>query len=295
MLIRYLYYSYFILLSFSYSFEESFNTEIGQCHLKIENSKYDLGLKRKIKLSAEILTKNFGPVSKNIYYINIINNKKEVKRFPDWASGIAIRNKVFILRNKLSDVIVNHELCHIYQHKIKNSNTLPSWFKEGMAMHFSKDFFNQEAITLSESILLDYVIELDQLHNISKLKDIKNIKVAYQESLYAYQKIISDYSSTAIKNIFLQMNNNIPFDIAFKNILGIELNNFELQIDEKIKESTFTSILFNLPSILIFISSIIITIIFIYIRVRNKRTIKRWEIEEKLELLDEDNNSNDNN
>ena len=176
MLIRYLYYSYFILLSFSYSFEESFNTEIGQCHLKIENSKYDLGLKRKIKLSAEILTKNFGPVSKNIYYINIINNKKEVKRFPDWASGIAIRNKVFILRNKLSDVIVNHELCHIYQHKIKNSNTLPSWFKEGMAMHFSKDFFNQEAITLSESILLDYVIELDQLHNISKLKNIKILK-----------------------------------------------------------------------------------------------------------------------
>ena len=124
-------------------------------------------------------------------------------------------------------------------------------------MHFSKDFFNQDITTLSESVLLDYVIELDQLHNISKLKDIKNIKVAYKESLYAYQKILSDYSSISIKKILLQMNNNnIPFDKAFKNILGIELNKFESQIDEKIKESTITSILFNLPSILIFISSI---------------------------------------
>ena len=46
----------------------------------------------------------------------------------------------------ISNTIVNHELCHVYQHKIKNSKTIPAWFKEGMAMYFSKDFFNKEKI-----------------------------------------------------------------------------------------------------------------------------------------------------
>ena len=93
------------------------------------------------------------------------------------------------------------------------------------------------------------------------------------------------------------MNNNATtFEVAFQKVIGIPLSKFTSKADKEIKESAITSIFFNLPSILIFISSIIITVIFIYIKVRNKKTIKRWEIEEQLELLNEDNSNNiDNN
>jgi hypothetical protein len=165
-----------------------------------------------------------------------------------------------------------------------------------MAMYFSKDFFDQEVTTLSESVLLDYIIEIDKLGHISTLKGGKNIKVAYQESLYAYQKIINDYSDVAIKDIIYSMNNtNTTFEVAFEKVIGISLSKFSSKTDKEIKESTITSIFFNLPNILIFISSIIITIIFIYIKVRNKKTIKKWEIEEQLELLNEDNSNNSDN
>ena len=293
---HYLYYS-LILLCFLQSFEESFNTKIGECNLKIESSKNDLGLKKIIISNAESLVSEFGPVNKNKFQVNIINSKNSVKHFPNWASGIAFKSKVFILRDKLSNTVLSHEICHIYQNKIRNSKTFPSWFKEGMAMYFSKDFFDQEVTTLSESVLLDYIIEIDKLGHISTLKGDKNIKVAYQESLYAYQKIINDYSDIVIKEIIHDMNNNVTtFEVAFQKVIGIPLSKFTSKADKEIKESAITSIFFNLPSILIFISSIIITVIFIYIKVRNKKTIKRWEIEEQLELLNEDNSNNiDNN
>ena len=270
---------------------------MGECNLKIESSKNDLGLKKIIISNAESLVSEFGPVNKNKFQVNIINSKNSVKHFPNWASGIAFKSKVFILRDKLSNTVLSHEICHIYQNKIRNSKTFPSWFKEGMAMYFSKDFFDQEVTTLSESVLLDYIIEIDKLGHISTLKGDKNIKVAYQESLYAYQKVINDYSDIVIKEIIHDMNNNVTtFEVAFQKVIGIPLSKFTSKADKEIKESAITSIFFNLPSILIFISSIIITVIFIYIKVRNKKTIKRWEIEEQLELLNEDNSNNiDNN
>ena len=83
--------------------------------------------------------------------------------------------------------------------------------------------------------------------------------------------------------------------IAFQNIIGISLNEFTSNIDNQIKKSGLTTIFFNFPSILIFISSIIIIIIFTYIRFRNKKTIKKWEIEEELELLNENNIDINNN
>ena len=268
---------------------------MGICQLNIQSSNNDLNLRNQIISISEMLVQEFGDVNKNKFEVNIINNKKSLKQFPNWASGIAFKNKIYILRDKLSSTVLSHELCHIYQNKIKNSATFPSWFKEGMAMYFSRDFFNKDVSAISESILLDYIIEIDQLSNISKLKNEKEIRLAYQESLYAYKKIVSNYSNSSIVKILDEMKDNKSFEIAFQNIIGISLNEFTSNIDDQIKKSGLTTIFFNLPSILIFISSIIIMIIFTYIRFRNKKTIKKWEIEEQLELLNEDNIDINNN
>ncbi len=294
MLTRFLYYS-ITFICLLYPYQDTFNTKMGICQLNIQSSNNDLNLIKQIISISEILVQEFGYVNKNKFEVNIINNKKSLKQFPNWASGIAFKNKIYILRDKLSSTVLSHELCHIYQNKIKNSATFPSWFKEGMAMYFSRDFFNKDVSAISESILLDYIIEIDQLSNISKLKNEKEIRLAYQESLYAYKKIVSNYSNSSIVKILDEMKDNKSFEIAFQNIIGISLNEFTSNIDDQIKKSGLTTIFFNLPSILIFISSIIIMIIFTYIRFRNKKTIKKWEIEEQLELLNEDNIDINNN
>lgn len=294
MLTRFLYYS-ITFICLLYPYQDTFNTKMGICQLNIQSSNDDLNLRKQIISISKMLVQEFGDVNKNKFEVNIINDKKSVKQFPNWAAGIAFKNKIYILRDKLSSTLLSHELCHIYQNKIKNSTTFPSWFKEGMAMYFSRDFFSNDVSTISESILLDYIIEIDQLSNISKLKNKKEIRLAYQESLYAYKKIVSDYSNSSIIKILDEMKDNKSFEIAFQNIIGISLNEFTSNIDNQIKKSGLTTIFFNLPSILIFISSIIIIIIFTYIRFRNKKTIKKWEIEEELELLNENNIDINNN
>ena len=294
MLTRFLYYS-ITFICLLYPYQDTFNTKIGICQLNIQSSNDDLNLRKQIISISKMLVQEFGDVNKNKFEVNIINDKKSVKQFPNWAAGIAFKNKIYILRDKLSSTLLSHELCHIYQNKIKNSTTFPSWFKEGMAMYFSRDFFSKDVSTISESILLDYIIEIDQLSNISKLKNKKEIRLAYQESLYAYKKIVSDYSNSSIIKILDEMKDNKSFEIAFQNIIGISLNEFTSNIDNQIKKSGLTTIFFNLPSILIFISSIIIIIIFTYIRFKNKKTIKKWEIEEELELLNEENIDINNN
>ena len=108
MLIHYLYYSLLIISSLVFSFQKSFNTEIGICYLNIENSDHDLGLKNQIKSGAKSLVEQFGPVKRSIFYINIIANKNQMKKFPNWASGIAINNRVFIHHNKLSKTVVRN-------------------------------------------------------------------------------------------------------------------------------------------------------------------------------------------
>ena len=84
------------------------------------------------------------------------------------------------------------------------------------------------------------------------------------------------------------MNHN-SFQKAFKDIIGIELKEFQLEIDKDIEESSYFPIFLSLPNFLFFISSIIIFIIFIYIKLRNKRIIKKWKLEEEIEALDENN------
>ena len=73
-----------------------------------------------------------------------------------------------------------------------------------------------------------------------QLENPKDVKVAYQESLYAYQKIINEYSSNAIRDIIKQMNNNNSFNKAFKDILDIELSDhyefFSSEYNEEIKQ-----------------------------------------------------------
>ena len=118
MLTQYLCFSIFILCSFlNSSFQESFTTSIGTCHLNIENSNSDLNLKKQIKLSTQSLFNQFGPVSKGAFYINIVSDENNIANFPKWASGIAIGNKIFIPHKKINKTVLNHELCHIYQHQ----------------------------------------------------------------------------------------------------------------------------------------------------------------------------------
>ncbi len=296
MLIPYRYYKILFIFNIvlcSFSFE----TKIGPCHIQDSLNKEEMI--KHIQLTTNDLINQFGEINnKNPFYIKIIDSNKEwVKKFPnlDWAVGLAIKNQIFINNSKILNEkglleTISHEICHIYQHRIKKSHTLPSWFKEGMAMYFSKEIsINNNAI--SKSIWLKCLIDLKDLKNISSL-DKSQINLAYQESRLAYKMIIDDFGSTAVRKIISEMNNNFSFDLAFKKITGINLNDFETKFNLKIINSDDRYIIFKQPMNWFFLSAIILIIIFIVVKFRNKKIIRKWEIEDELENLNEDSSDN---
>ena len=277
----------------------NFETKIGTCH--IDDKLNQKQVIQKIKNTAEDLIFQFGDIrNKGPFHIKIINKKEEwIKKFPhlDWAAGIATGNKIFINNSKILNSVdmletISHEICHIYQHRIKKSSTFPSWFKEGMAMNFSKEISIDKRNIVSKSIWLKCLIDLKELNNISSL-NTSQIELAYQEARLAYQMIVSKFN---VKNIISEMNNNnLSFELAFKKVANITLNDFETEFDLKLINSDDKYIIFKQPMNWFFLSAITLIIIYIFIKFRNKKIIRKWEIEDELERLNEEtiDNSND--
>jgi len=298
MLIPYRYYKIlFIFNTLLCSF--NFETKVGPCH--IDESLNQKHMIQNIKNIANDLILQFGDVKdKSPFYIKVINTKEEwTKKFPDldWAAGIATNNQVFINNRKIStntDLLetISHEICHIYQHRIKQSRTFPSWFKEGMAMYFSKKISIDKKNIISKSIWLKCLIDLKELNNISSLNK-NQIELAYQEAKLAYQMIIDKFN---VKDIISEMNNNnLSFELAFKKITNTNLNDFETEFDLKLINSDDKYTIFKQPMNWFFLSAITLIIIYIVIKFRNKKIIRKWEIEDELEKLNEENTNINNN
>ena len=301
MLIRYHYYKLLLIFNISLSSIE-FETSMGPC--EIDDPLNNIALIEYVQNTTNNLIHEFGSINKRMpFYIKIINdNNLWQKKFPnlDWAIGIAIKNKIFINREKISNnkkllETISHEICHVYQHKIKNGNTFPSWFKEGMAMHFSKEFSFDKNNTIAKSIWLNCLIELNDLNNISHL-DKNQINIAYQESRLAYESIIRQFGVESINGILQKMkDDNVSFDLAFRSNTNTNLIDFETQFDLELITSDDKYIIFRQPMNWFFLSAIILIIIYIVVRFRNKKIIEKWDIEEEIEKLNEDiaNNSDD--
>jgi len=67
-----------------------------------------------------------------------------------------------------------------------------------------------------------------------------------------------------------------------------DLIDFETQFDLELITSDDKYIIFRQPMNWFFLSAIILIIIYIVVRFRNKKIIRKWEIEEELAILNED-------
>ena len=296
MLIRYHYYKLLIVCNFALCIIE-FDTSIGTCHLyDLPSSTHTYSIQKHIESRANQLITDFGDTpEKKVFEIHIINKNEWKNKFSnlDWATGLAKGNKIFINNGKISNNVellktITHEICHIYQYRIKNSNSIPSWFKEGMAMYFANEFSANTYNLISRSIWLNSLLELHDLDNISKL-DKEKINLAYQESLLAYKQIIHKFGKKSINDIIYIMNHeNLPFNLAFKKINDIDLIDFESNFDLQLASPKNKLIIFTEPMSWFFFSTIGLIFIFIFIKFRNRKIIKKWEIEEEKEKLNED-------
>ena len=290
---------YLILLSVGIT--STFETSIGICNLEIYEGKTEhiIELENLIKEEVNNLVNKYGKIEKNKFSIYITSNLNEFNKqakgkTPEWGIAVAKRNPeriiikppkiINISFNRLKKIII-HELNHIYIFRIKNYSSIPSWFKEGLAMKSSKEFSLINKIEISKSIWKNNILPLNKIKNFNLLHT-SNIQLAYSESAAAIEALEYYYGNEILKVVLNNMQKNMSFNKALEQAINEPLYNFEIFFESFLKQNYNWIFLLKSPKYFYMFLPIILIFGFIFQQYRKKIIYKKWEIEEGLEDLE---------
>ena len=292
---------YYIFIIFSITFPNVFHTALGECTLEIYGGVVD-DIPEIVQLvvdESKKLVHEFGDVNPRPYSIYITSNmndfyNKSKGPTPEWGIAVAKLNpdRIILKAPGIANIsfarmkeVIKHELNHIYLFRIPHHHSMPSWFKEGMAMRSSNEFSLLHKIEISKAIWQKQIIPLKQLQNISSL-DRGKVKLAYGESAAAVEALEFFYGENILNNILNAMRSGSDFQQAMRLSSNDEFLNFTINFEIFLENNFNWVFLLRATKFVYVILPLILIIGFIYHRHRGKKIMKQWEIEEQLEKLE---------
>ena len=179
--------------------------------------------------------------------------------------------------SRMEEVII-HEINHIYMFRLPNYYTIPSWFKEGMAMKASNEFSLQHKIEISKAIINKTVLPLSKLTNLSLFSQT-DIMLAYAESAAAIEALIFYYGENVLSDIIINLHNN-SFDDALELASGKSLESYQINFELFLEENYNWIFLQRIYKYVYVMLPLILIIGFIYIKLKNKTILNKWQLEE---------------
>ena len=240
--------------------------------------------------------KEFGVIEPHNFSIYITSNMEEFYNkskgpVPEWGIAVAKSNPDRIILKapgianisypRMKEVII-HELNHIYLHRIPNHYSMPSWFKEGMAMRSSNEFSLLHKIEISKSYWKNQLIPLRGLTNISRHPREK-AKLAYGESAAAVEALEINYGEDVLIKILDSMRAGNDFESALEIASSEEFVDFQIKFEIYLENYFNWMFLLRASKYVFVILPIILIFGFVYHHHRSKKILERWEIEEVLE------------
>ena len=288
---------FFLICFICLAMADTFPTAMGQCTLEIYGGNVtDIPeIVELIQSEADQLVQKFGEVITRPYSIYITSNmndfyKKSKGPVPEWGIAVAKLNPdrailkspgiANISFTRMKEVII-HELNHIYMFRIPNYYSMPSWFKEGMAMAVSKEFSLLHKIEISKAYWQKQTIPLQRLQTMGTHTKGK-IKLAYGESAAAIEALQYFYGENTPLNILDAMRNEKEFIDALESTINEEYIEFQINFEIYLEENYNWVFLLRSTNYLYVILPIILVLGFLYRNHRNKLKLKQWKIEEEL-------------
>tara|TARA_B110000263_G_scaffold245450_1_gene255046 strand:- start:386 stop:1300 length:915 start_codon:yes stop_codon:yes gene_type:complete len=288
----------FIFIFGTLAFSDTFSTALGECTLEIYGGRVEdiPEIVQLLKDESVILVEELGEVTLRTYSIYITSNmddfyEKSKGPVPEWGIAVAKLNPdrailkspgiANISFTRMKEVII-HELNHIYMFRIPNYYSMPSWFKEGMAMAGSNEFSLLHKIEISKAYWQNQTIPLQRLRNMS-IHNKGKIKLAYGESAAAIEALQYYYGEDTPLNILDEMRNGKEFGEALESSINEEYIEFQIKFEIYLEENYNWVFLLRSAKYLYVIMPVILVLGFIYRTHRNKLKLKQWKIEEELE------------
>ena len=289
------------LLFFCPVLADTFSTSLGECTLEIYGGQVDdiPELVQLIQHETNNLTQEFGQVRTRPFSIYITSNMKDFNEktkgpVPEWGIAVAIMKPERVIMKapgianisftRMKEVLI-HELNHIYMFRIPKYDTLPSWFKEGMAMRSANEFSLLHKIEISRFIWKKQTIPLLQLRNII-LYSRDKVKLAYGESAAAIEALEYYYGKDILINIITNLHHGQSFEVALETLTGEEFVDFQIKFELYLEANFYWIFLFVASKYIYVILPLVLVVGFIYHRYRSKKILRMWKLEEELDNME---------
>ena len=210
---------------------------------------------------------------------------------PHWGEGVANsrQNRIVIKSPNLThstarlSKLLTHELAHIYLGQLSHSGaTLPRWFNEGMAVLLSSDEgFSGER--LSKALISDSVIPIDEIEQMLTFPGGK-AQLAYEQSYAFILYLKEEFGFEALLKLARETTPEQPFESVFEQIAGAEIGDIEQEWFDVAEDKYRWHFLLDFETYLWMFILLLVIFGFVAIRLRNRRTMNRWEEEEEIGL-----------
>ena len=207
---------------------------------------------------------------------------------PDWGEGVAdpIRSVIILKSPSLADnqnrlpKLVRHEMTHILiGQAVANPQILPKWFNEGMAIYCSADEAFTAGEAISKALISDSIIPLDEIDEVLQFHRAK-AQLAYEESFSFTLYLIEQYGLGRIVRLIQASSSGKSFDQLFEEVFGLDIFDVELEWYDHIAKKYRWRFLLNFETYLWIFILLLFILVFVAIRLRNRRVMKKWEEED---------------
>ena len=297
-MVYYIIYIVYLFSSVLLSNELTFNTLWGNCSfINQSNSLSSKQITQIINLEIQKMYNTHGPIPINNFTILIADSKSIASKHPHWKWSLGITyhspDKIILKDPALSKIswskfqkVIAHELNHIMLNRIKYRHTIPRWFKEGVAMKAANEISMYHKLRIASNTNNQSLFNLSDYNNFQDMNK-EEFHFAYALSSASILLLEKIYGANTIERIISYLIDGKSFQESFYNSTGTKIENFNNIFYNEIKNHFFWFKLINLPKNLFAIMPLILIVGFYIKSYKNKKIIKKWELEEELENLND--------
>jgi hypothetical protein len=249
-----------------------------------------------LKSAYEEITWDFHVSPNDTFIVLIVASRSEFQKYireslPSWTEAVAtpylkkmmVKSPRWASSEESFNVSLVHELLHLILFCTTNGKPIPRWLDEGLAIFYSSDQRWKTATAMSRAMVTNSLIPLNEIDRVLSFQRIK-AELAYQESFSATQYLLTTYDIDAIQTILTGIRDNKNLNAIFLDATGSDFMTFEREWIHFAKKNDRWFWLSDINDFLwivvlaLFLSAIII------IRLRNKKTMQKWEQEPQQEF-----------
>jgi hypothetical protein len=209
--------------------------------------------------------------------------------FPDWGIGVAVSSQNLIILKSPAKFrygrpfseVLEHELAHIFLDKKSSGAILPRWIEEGFAMLQSKEWQIGQDILVVRAVFTNSIVPLSQIENLNQFSDSKAL-LSYTESYLALSYFLDEYGKENFFKLLDDLASGESLDLAFIKTTGSSYLGFQNEFSSFIKKR-YNWLAFLGDTGLLWVG-LAILLVFLYLMKRyyNRKTLKRWEYEDRI-------------